>query len=227
MNILKKSIYVFVGLLISVSAFAEKRVVVFGIDETGSYSFRNKAISIANRIISDLQPGDIFYARRITEKSYIDSCTIFRLEIPEIGTPPKNKFDKRARYSWNKKLRKMSLLKTRAVNILTKLRPVKAPKTDIWGFIAAAADRIHAEYGSDSRLVVIITSDMKDNCHRETTLDLKGAEVMIAGFESGENPKRAQKIKADWIKSLKRCNASSIKFLPPDFNVIIAKAGGK
>ena len=43
---------------------------------------------------------------------------------------------------------------------------LKAQWTDIWGFIAAAADRIHAEHSPERQPVIIITSDMKDNCKR-------------------------------------------------------------
>lgn len=215
-------LFIILTTILPVSAYGQQSLlVVFGIDETGSYDFRNKAISIAGRVISDLKPGDIFYVRRITDKSYDDSSAIFRLEIPEIGNPPSNKFDRRAWYNWKKKNRGISALKAKAIDVLSKLGQVKAPMTDIWGFIAAAADRIHTEQDQDYRPVVVICSDMKDNCRRKTKLDLNGAKMLIAGFESGKDPSQSQKIKSNWDKSLKECNTSSVNFLPPDCKLLI------
>jgi len=215
-------LFIILATILPVSVYAQQSLlVVFGIDESGSYDFRNKAISIAGRVISDLKPGDVLYIRRITDKSYDDSCAVFRLEIPEIGNPPSNKFDRRAWHNWKKKNRGISALKAKAIDVLTKLGPVKAPMTDIWGFIAAAADRIHTEQEQDYRSVVVICSDMKDNCHRKTTLDLNGAQMLIAGFESGKDPAKSQKIKSDWDKVLKGYNAASVNFLPPDCKLLI------
>jgi hypothetical protein len=221
------------GILLTVlpaDSYAQGRVIVFGLDETGSYSFRKKAIAIAKSIIAGMKPGEVFYARRITHNSYDDSCAVFRLEIPQIGKAPSNRFDPRARSSWQKKVKRVSLLKSEAIGVLSKLGPVKAPMTDIWGFLAAAADRIQAEHGPDFHPVVIITSDMKDNCHRKTDMDLNGAEILIAGFESGKDPKKAYKIKSNWKNGFKRCNAASVTFLPPDCKLLLhitPQNGGK
>jgi len=228
-NLLIIAFAILLTVLPSVS-YAQHRVIVFGLDETGSYSFRKKAIAIANSIIEGMKPGDVFYARRITHNSYDDSCAVFRLEIPEIGNSPANIFDPRARCSWQKKVKRVSLLKSKAIEVLSKLEPVKAPMTDIWGFLAAAADRIQAEHGPDFQPVVIITSDMKDNCHRKTDMDLKGAEILIPGFESGKDPEKTHKIKSDWENGLKKCNAASVTFLPPDCKLalyITPKNGGQ
>ncbi|MBN2032712.1 MAG: hypothetical protein JW836_05500, partial [Deltaproteobacteria bacterium] len=78
------TILMFATLLLPGPAGAAKLVVVFGLDETGSYSFREKSIAVASRVISDLKPGDVFYARRITHSSYNDDCNIFRLNLPEV-----------------------------------------------------------------------------------------------------------------------------------------------
>jgi len=58
------------------------RVIVMAIDDTGSYSLWDQAKNIACGIIMQLDPGDIFYFRRITAASYTDDCTVFRLELP-------------------------------------------------------------------------------------------------------------------------------------------------
>lgn len=211
------TILMFATLLLPGPAGAAKLVVVFGLDETGSYSFREKSIAVASRVISDLKPGDVFYARRITHSSYNDDCNIFRLNLPEVGEPPQNRFDKRARHAWQSKVSVIEGLKGEAANALARLAPVKAKKTDIWGFFAAAADRFRAECRGDCSRVIVIASDMKDNVNRESAMDLAGAIVLVAGFESGDDPALARKIMQGWTKSLQKHGVSAVEFLPPDY----------
>jgi len=209
------------GLLLPLSSHADPLVIVFGLDETGSYDFRKKAISLANGIIAGLEPGDILYARRVTEKSYEDSCAIFRLEVPQVGEPPKNKFDRRALVDWKKATKRAAAAKSQAIGILSRLAPVKAPMTDIWGFLAAAGDRLRAETSKKCLKMIVIASDMKDNCRRKTSMDLQGAEISIIGFETGGDPGAAQKLQAEWSEGLKKCNASSVCFIPVDCKVAL------
>jgi len=200
-----------------------KKVIIYGIDETGSYAFRAQANSIARDIIKVLEPGDVLYVRRITEKSYNDSCAIFRLEIPAVVAPVSNKFDKKARYRRRQMLRKVELIKARAAKVISEVKPVKAPRTDIWGFLAAAADRIAYDrnHQKDVDVKIVIASDMQDNCHLNPSMDLQEAQVIIAGFESGSDPEKACKIKTAWQKKLKDKKAGSVSFLPPDCKLFL------
>ena len=221
----KTAIFTLLLMVAFSKAFAGERLIVFGLDETGSYSFRKKAISIANTVIADLAPGEIFYARRITANSYRDEDAIFRLEIPRIGEPPTNEFDKKARYLWSRKAKQINAMKTQAMRFMEELKPVNPPKTDIWGFIAAAADRIALENHIDAKPMLIIASDMIDNCYRNVKVDLQEAEVIIAGFESGNDPRKSQEIRTRWIKAFHDCNASKVTFLPPDFHLVTNQKG--
>lgn len=199
-----------------------KKVIIYGIDETGSYAFRAQANSIAREIIKVLEPGDVLYIRRITEKSYDDSCAIFRLEIPAVVAPVSNKFDKKARYRRRQMLRKVELIKAKAAKFISEVKPVNAPRTDIWGFLAAAADRIAYDRNQqDVDVKIVIASDMQDNCHLNPSMDLQGAEVIIAGFESGSDPEKACKIKTAWQKKLKDKKAGPVSFLPPDCKLFL------
>ena len=75
-----------------------RKVIVMGIDDTGSYDLWDRAKNIVSQIILQLQPRDIFYLRRITDESYIDECAIFRLEIPRAKkTGTHNPFDRKAK----------------------------------------------------------------------------------------------------------------------------------
>jgi hypothetical protein len=220
-------ISIFIIVLSVQPVYAQRLVVVFGIDETGSYSFRKKAIAIGSSVITRLKPEDVFYARKITEQSFHDSSSIFRLKVPPLGPPPKNEFDRRAWHRWRKASNRVSAIKAQAVTALSRLAPVKAKKTDIWGFFSAAADRFYAESGGECTKMIIIASDMKDNCHRMATMDLRGARVIVAGFETGKDPAVAQKLKSNWIKRLQKYNATSVLFLPPDCRLALNRHSNK
>jgi hypothetical protein len=196
---------------------AQNAIVVFGIDETGSYNLRSKGIAIGQSIVNGLKSGDVMYARRITDKSYSDACSVFRLTVPETGEQPANKFNRTAFITWQEKNKKAGIVKSRASHILANLTTLKAPRTDIWGFLSAAAVRFNAERCEDCARTVIIASDMKDNMNRKVPpFDLKGAEIIIVGFEAGIDPDDAHQIQEKWINILKKYNAGNVYFMPAD-----------
>lgn len=197
-------------------AHARRLVVVFGLDETGSYNLRQGALRMAGSVIAQLDSGDVLYVRRITHQSYSDDCIVFRLEIPAVGEEPDNRFDTRARRVWKSRQKAVAEIKKKAVCQLSNLKSIDPPRTDIWGFLASAAERIRYENPADCQPVVVIGSDMIDNCRKKTQLDLNGARVLIAGFESGEDADKARDVRTRWIQELTHCNASEITFLPPD-----------
>jgi hypothetical protein len=201
--------------LFSPCAAQDRRVIVWGLDETGSYTFRSKAIDIAAGVIAEMQPGDVLYVRRITDRSYDDSSAVFRLEIPDIGQPPANRFNARERAAWDQSLRQVAALKAKAIQALRGLESKKVRKTDLWGFVVAAADRVKMERTGTPPLI-IICSDMQDNTNRKMSVDLSRAEIIVAGFESGDDPRKAAKAKEEWNKALAACNVSNVSFLPPD-----------
>ncbi|MGV8080939.1 MAG: hypothetical protein AB2L22_12895 [Syntrophales bacterium] len=199
------------------SLSSAKSLVIFGLDDTGSYGLRAKGVEVGNMILDGLKDGDVFYARRITDKSFHDSASIFRLEVPVVGNAPTNRFNRVARGTWEKKIQQARAIKTQAKGILSRLKPVKAPRTDIWGFLAACEARFLAEEGgSVAAKKIIIASDMKDNVKRKVHLDLQGADILIVGFESGADPEATQKLQAAWIDSLLKAKAGNVRFLPPD-----------
>lgn len=194
-----------------------KSLVIFGLDDTGSYGLRAKGVQVGNMILDGLRDGDVLYARRITNKSFHDSASIFRLEVPVVGSAPTNRFNRVARRAWEKRIQQARTVKAQAKGILSGLKPVKAPRTDIWGFLAACEARFLAEEGGSATAKrIIIASDMKDNVKRKVHLDLQGADILIVGFESGVDPEATQKLQAAWIDSLLKANAGNVRFLPPD-----------
>ena len=210
-------------LTISVSpAFAQRLVIVFGLDETGSYDLREKGIEIAARLIAGLKPGDVLYLRSITAESYHDSCSILRIEIPELIQAPKNRFDIRAYSKYQRVIRQINIIKKQAIDLLKKLPPIKAGHTDIHGFFVAAADRLKAESarGKCDKKIIVAT-DMQDNTNIQTNTDLSKAKVIVAGFQSGSDPNQNNEIKEQWTNILvHKYNAGSVYYLPADCNFL-------
>ena len=61
-----------------------RRVIIIGIDESGSYKLREQSKRLIARVINELEPGDILYLRRINDSSYLNNSSIFRLELPAL-----------------------------------------------------------------------------------------------------------------------------------------------
>ena len=192
-----------------------RRVVVFGLDETGSYDYRPKAIEIAKGVIKDLDPGDVLYFRRITEDSYSQGAHVFRLEIPAALPEPGNKFDPRARAAWKKSLAKAEQAKAASIEYLSKLPVINPSHTDIWGFFVAASERFAIE-GGNAIPIIIVATDGDDNVRRKATANLGGVKIYLAGFEGGSDPRRTRALRDRWSKNLTEMKAASVIFLPPD-----------
>jgi len=189
-------------------------IVVFGIDDTGSYGLWDQAKNIASRIVDQLQPGDIFNCRRITDSSYLDTCLILKLEMPlfeEQGN--NNPFDRKAKRVIRQQESGMKALKREACNLLSSLRTINSKRTDINGFVAAAADRF-ALAPKEYKRILILASDLEDNVGYQPKLNLAGAQVAVLGFQSSKDPVRTQQVKQSWIKRLTEAGATRIVFLP-------------
>ena len=195
------------------------RLILMATDDTGSYRLWDQAKGIACGIIMQLEPGDIFYLRRITHESYTHQCSIFRLELPRMKeTGSDNPFDRKA-----KRLRKafalhVRALKEKAVNRVRGLKPVGARKTDIFGFLAFASEKISL-VGQKARPMVIIASDLQDNVHWKPELTLSGARVFIVGFQVMKDPQKTQRFKEVWAKRFTEAGATRITYLRADEKV--------
>jgi len=191
-----------------------KRIVVLGIDETGSYGLWEQAKSMVVRIIEQLRPGDIFYCRSITDASYLDKYTIFRLEIPFIEeTENENPFDRKSKNLHRSQVFQNNLLKREACSRLAAVRYTNAKKTDIYGFLSAASDRFNLAPKGSQR-ILIVASDLKDNVgYSKIKLDLSGVQVAIIGFQSSKDPIKTRRLKNKWIKRLTQAGAVKVVFL--------------
>lgn len=217
--------------LLAFSAQAEAgRFFIIGIDETGSYDLRSRSMAILeNFILEVMQPGDAMLGRRITDKSYLDTPEIQLLPqillIPEMSPAKNNTFDLRAKRQAEAERNQQSIVRLQAIKHLRALKPVKAPRTDIHGFFAAAADRL-AMADNYAEKYVIVASDMIDNQKLASSIDLRGARVVILAFQKDFDPKKTMKTREYWEKTITAMKASSVLFLNPEQDITVALSQG-
>jgi hypothetical protein len=189
------------------------RIIVLGIDETGSYKLWAQIKNTTISIIQQLKPGDVFYFRRITDASYLDTCTIFRLELPVIEESKNdNPFDRKAKNVRGAQVGRINSLKNEACQRLSAVQFTNAKRTDIYGFLAASSDRF-ALAPKDFKRILVIASDLKDNVGYKVKLDLSGVVVAVIGFQTSKDPGETHRLKQDWIKKLTDAGAVRVIFL--------------
>ena len=191
-----------------------KRVIVMGFDSTGSYHLFDKAKNIGIQIIRELKPEDIFYYRRIDGASYLDNCTIFRLELPPL---PKNRgnenpFDRKSKNLHRLQVYQINSLKEEAIKRLNSVNSINANRTDVTGFLAAAADRFSIA-PKQSQRVLIIASDLEDNIGYNINLDFSDVYVAVLGFQNSKDPRNTRRLKDKWTKKFMRAGVKKVIFL--------------
>jgi hypothetical protein len=190
-----------------------RRVIIIGIDATGSYKLREQAKNMVARVINELEPGDILYLRLINENSYLDNCTIFRLELPALNRPKSdNPFNRKAKRLRKSQIFHINSLKKEGLQRLADITFKVAKNTDIYGFLAASNDRFNLA-PQDYQKILIIASDLKDNVRHKVNLDLSGAYVAIVGFQNSKNPQESRSLKNNWTKKFMQSGAAKVIFL--------------
>jgi protein tyrosine phosphatase (PTP) superfamily phosphohydrolase (DUF442 family) len=93
------------------------------------------------------------------------------------------------------------------------LKRTNSKRTDIYGFLAAAADRF-ALAPKGYKRILILASDLEDNVGYQPKVNLASAQVAVLGFQSSKDPVRTQQVKQGWIKRLTEAGATRVVFLP-------------
>lgn len=219
------------SLLASNTPAEASRFFIVGVDESGSYDLRNLSMKLLERLILKImEPGDSLYGRRITDKSYLDNADTQLLPqvlvIPESAVSTKNFLDLRAKRQAKVEKAQQDLVRLQAIKYIRALKPVKAPKTDIHGFFAACGDRL-ATMDQSQEKTIIVASDMVDNQHLKSEVDLHGARVIVVAFEKEADPNKTKKTREAWAQALTAMQAGDVQFLGPDQDIsqVLASAG--
>ncbi len=195
----------------SLTPTACPRVVVAGIDRTGSYALAGMGRDqVADLILKFACPGDTWYVRWIMDNSYSDRAMILTLRMPEPLTRPLNPFSRKDRSALDQ------IQKTRLAAALLlrrqRIRPVVG--TDIWGFLAKAAILLSGSPEGVPR-VLIMATDLGDTRNMQVPLDLKGVFVYVVGYQSGANPARSIQRRRFWEHVLRNAGAERVTFVDP------------
>lgn len=191
------------------------RVVVAGLDRTGSYALAAAGRrQVAEVILRFACPGDVWYVRWISNDSYSDRNAILTLRLPALPAASSNPFDRRSRLARDRQLARLTQAKRAAAARLMKLDPAPVIHTDIWGFLAKAAVLLASVPGQVER-VIILASDLSDTLNRRVPLDLAGGHVYVAAFQSGQDPAAAMKLRAFWEKTLAEAGVVGTTFVDP------------
>lgn len=188
------------------------RIIVVGIDESGSYELWNPVKKTIMSLIRQLKPGDILYLRRINSASYLDDCTIFRLEIPNISEPENvNPFDRKAKIYRTSLINHINSLKKEACKRVSDAEFKSSRHTDIYGFLAAASDRFNRAPKTRQR-ILLVASDLKDNVGHKAKYELTDTYVAVIGFQSSKSPAETRKHKAHWTQKFTAAGAEKVIF---------------
>lgn len=196
------------------------RYVVEGIDVSGSYKLTVPAIlQTAALVEREGCPGDIWFVRRINDRSYDETATIYSFRLPGPWLAVRNAFDRRQKEA--AALAEHDFLRARAEAVarLREVKPGTASMTDFTGFIAKAGELLAAA-PEGSRKVLLVASDMVDTLGRTGLVNLKGAAVIVMMFQGSANIDRTQRLKRTWEDRFRKLGASSIRFLDPDETAI-------
>jgi hypothetical protein len=191
---------------------AAPRVVVVGIDETGSYALTPLALERAAEFFKqNACPGDLWIFRRITRDSYSDTATIpvYKgqpfVKLPKVRPKPGNAFNKRGRLAYLRDLKRFEQMRQQVAEAVSKFKPRQGViGTDIWGFLRKANDLGCSD--------IVMFTDLGDTRNLRVELNLNGARVWVLGFQSGRDPRKTVATRKRWETRLQKAGASKVTF---------------
>ena len=195
--------------------------IVFGADRTGSYKdMTGLALRIAEGFVRKAQPGDEMYFRWISGNSYKVDQVFAHLRLPAMKlSTVRNSYDRRAKYQQALlKQRITQIIRMRKRNALLQIRkqcPGSTGRTDIYGFITAAADQFTSAPSDASRILVLAT-DLDDNRRYKIQPDLSNVAVYVYPVKNDPDPARMKAKKDHWESYFKASGAISVRFVTPD-----------
>jgi len=195
---------------------------VIGADISGSYKeMTSKAMAICKNFVMNANPGDEYVIRTISAESY-PPITEWRkkdntrvrhdntiehvkfIDVPSVT----NRFNQGAVKKNTLALQKFQTQKRRLAQTLEQMTFEPAPRTDIYGFVAAASD-LFANASDRTRKVLLFASDLKDTVGLKCDPNLSHVEVIIE-FLVDADPIQSQKRRDAWIQQLKNWGAAQV-----------------
>lgn len=191
------------------------RVIVCGIDRTGSYRFTRAGLELCGRVLASANAGDEFIARWISGASYSNNEFVARVRLPGPIPDCPNPFDDLCRRRRASAIARLSTVKRAELTRLLGLRPPLATRTDIYGFVQSAAD-IFASAPRDAERWLYIATDMEDNRRFRLSADLSAVQVVILAFQTSADPRYTLRLRDRWIAYLGQCGAISVTVQPAE-----------
>ncbi len=181
------------------------RRIIFGDDITGSYMRDNVVDLQVKFFLMNARRGDTWIFRWIGRYSYSDRAARQILPgrtyvtIPELPSKPSNPFDTQANRDYQTRLRRVQEIKLQVARSLKSQKSSPEKGTDIWGFLKKAEELKPTH--------VVMFSDMSDTMGNKVALNLRNVHVYVLCFQSGRNPREAQKRKTFWTSVLEQAGA--------------------
>ncbi len=200
--------------------------VVYLIDATGSYTLPRQALDkAAEEFGHSARPGDQWFFRIITNRSYSDRAAVLTVRCPDPLPTSSNPFDTRARQQQHRLQRSLARLKAATATRLLQFRPQVVRGTDIYGALAKSGELL-AQAPALARKVLIIATDFGDTEKLETPTNLTGVEVLVALFQSGSSPSAARKARRFWTERLRQYGAIRMTWMDPSESLSQALLSG-
>jgi len=185
--------------------------VVCGVDRTGSYKLREVGLRLCTGLVRRGHAGDEFLLRWISDASFSESEFLSRIQIPSLPDCQRNPFDLGCR----RLMARYRASLESEIQRISSQRPPAAPRTDIYGFLQAAADAFAAAPTGTDKLLYLAT-DLKDNVGYQVRPDLTGVRVRVLGWQTGPDPGRAVRLRARWDSTLRAWGAIVVTFSPAE-----------
>lgn len=191
----------------------EPQVVFIAMDGTGSYRYLDRAKEVTIQLVEKLPPGSKVFVRWISADSYSDQASIVSAILPPIPVLP-SALNRRANAAYRDSLARRKAFYDRLHQVIRQAQSLRAPKTDIWGALYAAAERFEGNPGKVHRLVLM--TDMDDNVGRSyDDFSLAGAKAEIMAFQADPYQKGKSR-KKQWTSHLTKLGAASVEFKSMD-----------
>ncbi len=201
--------------VLSNEAIGPQRLFVAGIDRSKSYTIMDYVKELFAKLIQDAEPGTEFHFRWISHNSYSVEEFISQFALPSTPEIEASAFDVRA--NRNKRLAEakfnadMGAIKEKEIAMIRGLSPVGSKYTDIYGFIAYAAE-LFENVPSRTEKRLYVASDLYDNVKHKIQPDLSGVHVICFAIEHNRSPEETRPIKDHWRGFFEAAGAASVQF---------------